>query len=36
LFNIYSQKGAIGVGLQNARTDSKTETKRSDHSLSEN
>jgi hypothetical protein len=36
LFNIYSQKGAIGVGLQNARTDSKTEVERSNHTLSEN
>jgi glycosyltransferase involved in cell wall biosynthesis len=36
LFNIYVQKGATGVGLQHARTDSKTEVKRSDHTLSEN
>jgi len=36
LFNIYNQKGAIGVGQQNARTDSKTEIERSDHTLSEN
>lgn len=36
LFNIYNQKGAIGVGQQNARTDSKTEVERSDHTLSEN
>lgn len=36
LFNIYNQKGAIGKGLQHARTDSQTQTKRSDHTLSEN
>jgi glycosyltransferase involved in cell wall biosynthesis len=36
LFNIYNQKGAIGVGQQNARTDSKTEVERSNHTLSEN
>ena len=36
LFNIYRQKGAIGIGQQDARTNSKTETERSDHSLSEN
>jgi len=36
LFNIYNQKGAIGVGQQDARTDSKTEIERSDHTLSEN
>jgi hypothetical protein len=36
LFNIYNQKGAIGAGQQNARTDSKTEVERSNHTLSEN
>jgi glycosyltransferase involved in cell wall biosynthesis len=36
LFNIYNQKGAIGVVQQNARTDSKTEVERSNHTLSEN
>ena len=36
LFNIYVQKGATGVGLQDARTDSKTEVERSNHTLSEN
>jgi len=36
LFNIYNQLGGIGKGLQDARTDSKTKVKRSDHTLSEN
>lgn len=36
LFNIYNQLGGIGKGLQHARTDSQTKTKRSDHTLSEN
>jgi hypothetical protein len=35
-FKIYNQQGALGAGRQDARTDSKTETKRSDHTLSEN
>ncbi len=33
LFNLYKQSGAIGIGLQDARTDSKTETERSNISL---
>ena len=36
LFNIYNQLGGIGQGLQHARTNSQTQTKRSDHTLSEN
>lgn len=35
-FKAYREAGALGAGKQNARTDSQTQTKRSDHTLSEN